>query len=155
MGETLGQRIASLRHAAGLSQSQLAERAGVSTGTLKNWEQGIRQPLPAGLAAIAKGLGVSPGPLLEGVSFPAKEEPSVAPEQPPAKPPRGRPKKPASAAPAMDAFEASQDAPEQDQSPPGRRRKAEQAPAPPPAKDQGEPSGEKPAKKKPRKRKGG
>jgi hypothetical protein len=40
---------------------------------LKNWEQGIRYPLPAGLAAIAKGLGISPGPLLEGVAFSEKE----------------------------------------------------------------------------------
>ncbi len=78
MAETLGQRIASLRHAAGLSQPQLAERAGISTATLRNWEQGIRFPLPVGLVAIAKGLGISPGPLLDGVTFPTQEKPGRA-----------------------------------------------------------------------------
>jgi ribosome-binding protein aMBF1 (putative translation factor) len=78
MADTLGERIASLRHDAGLSQSQLAERAGISTATLRNWEQGIRYPLPVGLVAIAKGLGISPGPLLDGVTFPTQEKPGRA-----------------------------------------------------------------------------
>lgn len=126
MAETLGQRIASLRHAAGLSQSQLAERAGISTGTLKNWEQGIRQPLPKGIAAIARGLGISPGPLLEGVVF---DEES------------GQPQK-ASAEPATDKPTAG----------PGRPRKKPETAQTPPVEPAPEPSGEKPGKK-PKKRK--
>lgn len=41
--ETMGDRIRTLRQARGLSQSQLAERVGVTTGAVSHWESGNTQ----------------------------------------------------------------------------------------------------------------
>jgi transcriptional regulator with XRE-family HTH domain len=109
--QTLGSRIAELRLARGLSQSQLARWAGVPTTTLKNWEQDRRQPYASAVARLAVALGIEPGPLLEGVSFPTVEAPGRA----------GRPRKPTTAEPPTSKPKPG----------PGRPRKAtveEQAP---------------------------
>jgi transcriptional regulator with XRE-family HTH domain len=55
----MGRQLKKLRAAAGLSQSQLARAAGVSVGTLKNWEQGRREPLLGAAVKLAGALGVS------------------------------------------------------------------------------------------------
>lgn len=39
-----GEDIAALRHFVGLSQAQFARAMGISVHTLRNWEQGRRQP---------------------------------------------------------------------------------------------------------------
>ncbi len=39
--------IVRLRRRLGLSQTQLAERLGVSTRAVENWEQGLRRPREA------------------------------------------------------------------------------------------------------------
>jgi transcriptional regulator with XRE-family HTH domain len=70
--QTLGRRIASLRETAELTQQQLADAAGVPVSTLRNWEQDHREPMASVVVRLAKGLGISPGPLLEGVVFPTK-----------------------------------------------------------------------------------
>jgi transcriptional regulator with XRE-family HTH domain len=57
--ESMGERLQRLRQAAGLSQPQLAEAAGVPVGTLRNWEQGRRVPLLDTAACVAGALGVS------------------------------------------------------------------------------------------------
>jgi transcriptional regulator with XRE-family HTH domain len=54
----MGQHLKKLRAAAGLSQSQLARAAGVPVGTLKNWEQGRREPLLGAACKLADALGV-------------------------------------------------------------------------------------------------
>ena len=41
---TFAAQLKQARHAAGLSQSQLAEKLGVSVQTIKNWEVGRREP---------------------------------------------------------------------------------------------------------------
>lgn len=79
----LGQLIQRLREKAGLSQAALAEQAGVKVGTLRNWEQGRREPLLSAAARLAVALGVELGELI-----PTGEE--VAPTEPPK---RGRPRK--------------------------------------------------------------
>lgn len=56
-------KLRSLREAAGLTQRELAERAGVKESTLRSWELGERRPKPAGEAAVAEALGVSPNAL--------------------------------------------------------------------------------------------
>jgi transcriptional regulator with XRE-family HTH domain len=56
--EAMGQQLKKLRAAAGLSQSQLARAAGVPVATLKNWEQGRRQPLLGAACKLADALGV-------------------------------------------------------------------------------------------------
>jgi transcriptional regulator with XRE-family HTH domain len=55
----MGERLQQLRHAKGLSQTQLAAAAGVPVGSLRNWEQGHRTPLLDAAARLAKALGIS------------------------------------------------------------------------------------------------
>jgi transcriptional regulator with XRE-family HTH domain len=62
--ESFGVRLAVLRKAAGFSQPQLAEAAGVSVGTLRGWEQGRREPLASAVCALARALGVTADELL-------------------------------------------------------------------------------------------
>jgi len=73
-----GQRLRRLRAAAGLSQESLAAKCGVHAISINYLEQGRREPKPATLAALAKGLGVSADLLLrrEGpeTGAPAKPE---------------------------------------------------------------------------------
>lgn len=62
---SLGQRIRSLRVAAGLTQRQMAERIGVCTSTVTQWEIGMSVPRVKRLDAIAEALGVAPGELVD------------------------------------------------------------------------------------------
>src|SRR5262245_53432150 len=57
--EAMGQRIQELRQGAGLSQTQLAEAAGVSVGAVRNWEQGRRLPYFDAAWRLAKALGIT------------------------------------------------------------------------------------------------
>jgi len=56
--EWLGRRIADLRKAKGISQEKLAGRSGYSTEFISLVERGRNAPSVAGLARIAKALGV-------------------------------------------------------------------------------------------------
>jgi transcriptional regulator with XRE-family HTH domain len=47
-----------LREKAGLSQSGLAKKAGLSVRSIQNWEQGHRGPSAQGVFALSEGLGV-------------------------------------------------------------------------------------------------
>jgi transcriptional regulator with XRE-family HTH domain len=55
-----------LRALAGLSQSGLAEKAGVSLRNLQNWEQGHREPRLDMILPLARALGVTADELLAG-----------------------------------------------------------------------------------------
>ena len=77
---SFGKRLQELRKAAGLSQSQLAARAGVPIDSLRNWEQDKALPKIDTAALLAVALGVSLDRL------------AGAPKQPPAKAP-GRKRK--------------------------------------------------------------
>lgn len=57
--EAMGIVLQELRQAKGLSQSQLAKAAGLPTSTLKNWEQGRREPLLSAAYQLAQALGIS------------------------------------------------------------------------------------------------
>lgn len=59
-GEPLGQRLNTLRRAAGLTLADVAETLGVSKPTVWAWEKGKAKPLPERLGAIAAALGVDP-----------------------------------------------------------------------------------------------
>ena len=63
-----------LREKAGLSQSELAEKAGVPLDSLQNWEQARNEPLPSSLRKIANALGCSLDDLLPGPIPGDKEE---------------------------------------------------------------------------------
>jgi transcriptional regulator with XRE-family HTH domain len=56
---TFGERLRELRQAAGLSQPQLADAAGVPVGSIRNYEQGQREPYWFVVFKLAKALGVS------------------------------------------------------------------------------------------------
>ncbi len=77
-----GSRLRRLRENRGLSQAQLAEKAGVPIDSVQNWEQGRTRPRLEALGKLAGALGasvdalVTPGPE-------EKDEPR----------PRGRPRK--------------------------------------------------------------
>jgi XRE family transcriptional regulator, regulator of sulfur utilization len=52
-------RLKQLRHAAGMSQADLAKSSGVPVTTIHGFEQGRREPGFVTLLRLAKGLGVS------------------------------------------------------------------------------------------------
>ena len=60
---------------AGLTISELAERAGVARDTVAKAEQGRRKPHPITLSKIARALGVSTAELLEGRDRPKASRP--------------------------------------------------------------------------------
>jgi transcriptional regulator with XRE-family HTH domain len=56
-----GERLRRFRHRAGLSQEQLAERAGLAVSAVGALEQGLRRrPYPHTVAVLARALGLSP-----------------------------------------------------------------------------------------------
>lgn len=57
---TIAERLKQAREEAGLTQPALAEKAGVSQGTIGNIESGLRKR-PRDLISISEALGVSPG----------------------------------------------------------------------------------------------
>jgi DNA-binding XRE family transcriptional regulator len=60
----VGRRLRELREERGLTQAELARRAGVSNATLCFLESGETQPLPATQRALAAALGLELGELL-------------------------------------------------------------------------------------------
>jgi transcriptional regulator with XRE-family HTH domain len=93
-------RLRELRGAAGLTQEQLAERAGVKRDAVARWEAGTREPSWSNVVALVKALGVDANAFLQ--------EPASAPPVGP-----GRPRKVADA-----------DADQHQKRPRGRARKA-------------------------------
>lgn len=75
-------RLCQLRHSAGLTQSALATKAGLSIDAVRQFEYGRREPAFATLVKLAAGLGVSLS------AFDQPEEPAKpagkAPPAPPA-----------------------------------------------------------------------
>lgn len=63
---SIGDRIRHARKKAGLNQSDLAGRIGVSQPAVANWESGVHDPRRVMLAKIADVLGVSPEWLASG-----------------------------------------------------------------------------------------
>jgi transcriptional regulator with XRE-family HTH domain len=73
-------RLKELREAAGLTQMQLADAAGLSQRAVSHWEQGLREPAWSNVVAMAEALGVDCRAFLK--------EPASTPA-----PKRGRPAK--------------------------------------------------------------
>ena len=80
---TFGDRIEAARHAAGMTQGQVAKRLGVKLSTLKSWEQDVSEPRANKLQMLAGLLNVSLTWLLsgvgEGVAAPDEEDTSPDP----------------------------------------------------------------------------
>lgn len=72
--DTLGQRIARAREAAGLTGAQLARRLGVKTATIAAWESTRSEPRANRLTMLAGFLGVSPTWLLHGLGDSPEED---------------------------------------------------------------------------------
>lgn len=58
MASNFGKRLQELRKAAGLTQKELAEKAGLSQNGISNWETGDRDPVWSIVQALAAALGV-------------------------------------------------------------------------------------------------
>ncbi|MFD3005429.1 helix-turn-helix domain-containing protein [Thermus tengchongensis] len=64
----LGKKVRELRERAGLSQHELAKRAGLTQGMIWQIEEGRKRPSIASLMAIARALNVCPSELLPVVN---------------------------------------------------------------------------------------
>jgi transcriptional regulator with XRE-family HTH domain len=73
-----------LREKAGLTQQQLAEKAGLPLGSLRNHEQGQRLPSWPAIVKLARALGVSADVFAEcdEVTEPADEPPPARKRRP-------------------------------------------------------------------------
>jgi len=69
----LGERIASLRRARGLSQAELARRLRISASAMGMYEQGRREPSAQTLVALSRELQVSTDFLLTGQAVTAPD----------------------------------------------------------------------------------
>src|SRR5256885_1074883 len=81
-----GSRLRQLREAAGLSQAQLAERAGLHLHGLTKLEQGAREPAWATVLAVAEALGVDVAEFAKPAAETPAEERRGRPPKPPALP---------------------------------------------------------------------
>ena len=73
--DMLGERLARLRRARGLSKSDLAGQLGVTATSICYWEQGRSRPRLARIEALAALLGTSPAELIR----PQRPSPAVEP----------------------------------------------------------------------------
>jgi transcriptional regulator with XRE-family HTH domain len=84
-------RLRELRLKAGLTQQELADRAGLPVGSLRGHEQGQRVPSWPSVVRIAKALGVPTDTFAEcdevRAQAPAKKSHSRPPKAPPSPPP--------------------------------------------------------------------
>jgi transcriptional regulator with XRE-family HTH domain len=71
-GIAMGTRLQQLRLGAGLSQTELADAAGIPVGSLRNWERGRRTPLLDAAARIATAIGCTVGQLAGTEPMPKK-----------------------------------------------------------------------------------
>jgi transcriptional regulator with XRE-family HTH domain len=90
-------RLRELRTQAGLTQGELAEKAGVKRDAVARWERGTREPSWSNVVALADALAISteefrqePGPAPAPQRGRPRKEPAPAPAP---KRPRGRPRK--------------------------------------------------------------
>lgn len=60
----LGRLLRDLRHKAGLSQEELADRASIHPTYVSQIERGLKSPTMRMLAKLAKALGTSPGKVM-------------------------------------------------------------------------------------------
>ncbi len=87
--QTLGKRIAELRHAKGYSQEYVAEEVGVSRQAVSKWEQDLSAPDTYNLIVLSRLFGVSVDYLATGTLPPPPVLPAPpAPSQTPAQPAR-------------------------------------------------------------------
>lgn len=77
----IGERIKTARKKAGLTQAQLAEKTGVATITIRQYELGKRQPRIEQLRKIASALGLYISDLVEGEQWKQFSPEELMPEE--------------------------------------------------------------------------
>jgi transcriptional regulator with XRE-family HTH domain len=82
-----GHKLRELRESKGMTQNQLDDVANLKRGSVRDYEQGIRQPQWGRVIALCEALGVS------CESFTALHDATTDPAPPVEKPKRGRPAK--------------------------------------------------------------
>jgi transcriptional regulator with XRE-family HTH domain len=82
---TFAEKLKSLRTAAGWTQAELADKSGIPLGSIRDYEQGKRDPALSAAQKLARGLGVS----LSAFDVPDEGSPSTSELRRP-----GRPRKP-------------------------------------------------------------
>ncbi len=92
-GKSFGERLKELRETAGLTQVELAARAGMHQFGVAKLEQGIREPTWASVQALARALGVSCS-AFEDADGDEAEAAEPAPPEPPPERPRKRKRRP-------------------------------------------------------------
>jgi transcriptional regulator with XRE-family HTH domain len=65
--QTFGENLREARRAAGLSQEELAKRAGIDRPTISVYEHGKREPNMSTLVKLARALGVPAEALVRGL----------------------------------------------------------------------------------------
>lgn len=63
----LGKNVSDLRKEKGLTQEQLAERAGLDSTYISGIERGVRNPSFKSLVSLAKGLGITVSDVCSGI----------------------------------------------------------------------------------------
>src|SRR5437763_12109416 len=86
-------RLRELREGIGLTQAQLAERAGLHISAITRFEQGLREPSLATAAELATALNVKVDDLLK----PPRGGPEAIAKKPRGRPPRATPATPPAA----------------------------------------------------------
>jgi transcriptional regulator with XRE-family HTH domain len=82
LASALSERIRLCREKAGLSQQELAQAAGLSLSLVAKLEQGTKaDPRVSSLMALAYGLGVTPGALLDGLPLSRHEAQETIPKK--------------------------------------------------------------------------
>ncbi len=79
--ETVAERVARLRHQAGLTQPQLAQLADCTLTTLNRVEKGRQSLYIEGLVALAEALGTTPDYLLGFTDAPKRDSPRPQPRR--------------------------------------------------------------------------
>jgi transcriptional regulator with XRE-family HTH domain len=116
--DRFARRLRELREAAGLTQEQLAARAGVKRDAIARWERGAREPAWGNVLALAEALGVS----CEAFTT----EPAAKPPATPGRPRKRTPPADTKPAPTVEDADAVQPPPEATARSPGKKRKGEQ-----------------------------
>jgi transcriptional regulator with XRE-family HTH domain len=65
LASAFGRRVRELREREGLTQDRLAKRSGMQVSVLGRLERGKHEPRLSSVLSVARGIGVSPGELLD------------------------------------------------------------------------------------------
>lgn len=88
-----GQILQQLRKDAGLSQAELASKAGITLSTLQQWEMGRRSPVSLDFVRVAEALGQPVGEFRTMTAERAPQYSGKAKGKAASAPKRGRPKR--------------------------------------------------------------